>query len=110
MLGDECARKVQLQYMKHDANFSGQNLRTFEIGSHMEELIADWIRGAGFKLRTRGGINEQFGFSIAGGKIAGHCDGIIFDGPYFCKYPCLWECKTMNNRPVAKVELWLIMC
>jgi hypothetical protein len=84
--------------MQKEQEFSAQTLRTFDIGHCLEDLIADWMILAGFKLRTRGGITEQFGFSIADGKIAGHVDGIIFDGPDCCKYPCLWECKTLNNK------------
>jgi hypothetical protein len=98
MLGDECVRKIQLQYMQHDSDFSAQTLRTFAIGHALEPLVAEWLRIAGFDLRTHDENDEQFGFSNADGKIAGHCDGIIFAGPDCCKYPCLWECKTMNNK------------
>jgi hypothetical protein len=98
MLGDECTRKIQLQYMKHESDVSAQNLRTFAIGHCLEDLIADWIKLSGFDLRTRNENGEQFGFSVADGKIAGHCDGIIFGGPDFMKCPCLWECKTLNNK------------
>ncbi|MDR0942239.1 MAG: hypothetical protein LBM19_01310 [Holosporales bacterium] len=98
MLGEECIRKVQLQYMKREADVSAQNLRTFAIGHCLEDLIADWIKLAGFDLRTRNENGEQFGFSAADGKIAGHVDGIIFGGLDFCRYPCLWECKTLNNK------------
>ncbi|GHT95869.1 hypothetical protein FACS1894122_13760 [Alphaproteobacteria bacterium] len=128
MLGDECIRKVQLQYMKHDANFSAQNLRTFDIGNCLESLIFKWMIFAGFDLRVRNENGKQFGFSIANGKIAGHCDGIIFGFPPELKSnkfdmlsssisfasveqsaihtgeiigsmpQALWECKTMNNK------------
>ncbi|GHU13318.1 hypothetical protein FACS189449_08530 [Alphaproteobacteria bacterium] len=112
MLGDECVRKVQLQYMKHDANFSAQNLRTFDIGNYLESLIFKWMIFAGFDLRVRNENGRQFGFSIADGKIAGHCDGIIFGFPPELKSKefasaakqsrpgsaWLWECKTMNNK------------
>jgi hypothetical protein len=98
MLGDECVRKIQLQYMKHESEISAQNLRTFAIGHCLEVLIAEWIKLAGFDLKTRNENDEQFGFSIADGKIAGHCDGVIFGGPNFLKYPALWECKTLNNK------------
>jgi hypothetical protein len=98
MLGDDCIRKIQLQYMQHEIEFSTQNLRTFDIGHCLENLIADWMILAGFDLRTRNENGEQFGFSTAGGKIAGHVDGVIKSGPDFCKYPCLWEAKTMSNK------------
>jgi hypothetical protein len=98
MLGDECIRKIQLQYMKHEIDVSAQNLRTFAIGHCLEDLIAEWMILAGFDLKTRNENGEQFGFSVANGKIAGHVDGIIFGGHDFCRYPCLWECKTLNSK------------
>jgi hypothetical protein len=98
MLGDECVRKIQLQYIKHEVDISAQNLRTFAIGHCLEDLIAEWIRLAGFELRTKDENGEQFGFSIANGKIAGHVDGVLKNGPDCCRYPCVWECKTLNSK------------
>jgi hypothetical protein len=98
IIGEDCLRRIQLQFNQQEADFSAQNLRTFAIGHCLEDLIAEWIKLAGFDLRTQNENGEQFGFSIAEGKIAGHCDGIIYDGPDFCKYPSLWECKTLNSK------------
>jgi hypothetical protein len=98
IIGGDCLRQIQLQYMQKEQEFSAQTLRTFAIGNHLEDLIADWIKLAGFDLRTRNENGEQFGFSIADGKLKGHCDGIIFGGPDFLKYPTLWECKTLNGE------------
>jgi hypothetical protein len=98
MLGDECTRKTQLQYMKHEVDVSAQTLRTFAIGHCLESLIAEWIKLAGFDLKTRNENGEQFDFSAADGKLKGHVDGIIYGGPNFCKYPALWECKTLNSK------------
>jgi hypothetical protein len=84
--------------MKHESDISAQNLRTFAIGHCLEDLIADWIKLAGFDLKTRNENGEQFGFSVADGKLKGHVDGIIYGGPDFLKYPTLWECKTLNNK------------
>jgi hypothetical protein len=53
---------------------------------------------AGFDIRAKNENGKQFGFCTSEGKIAGHCDGIIFGGSDICLYPCLWECKTMNNK------------
>jgi hypothetical protein len=66
---------------------------------------------AGFDLRTRNENNEQFGFSIANGKVAGHVDGIIYAFPSQIAKDYasaaektrpgaawLWECKTLNNK------------
>jgi hypothetical protein len=98
VIGGDCLRQIQLQYMHRESEFSAQNLRTFAIGNYLEDLIADWIKLAGFDLRTRNENGEQFGFSIADGKLQGHVDGVIFAGPDFMKYPCLLEIKTMNNK------------
>jgi hypothetical protein len=104
IIGDECLRKIQLQYSQHKANFSAQTLRTFAIGNALESLVAEWLRIAGFLLKTHNDNGAQFGFSTAGGRIAGHVDGIICDFPQELKQkesastPSLWECKTMNNK------------
>jgi len=111
MLGEECVRKIQLQYMNHEVDITAQNLRTFAIGHHLESLIAEWIILAGFDLRTTDENGEQFGFSVADGKLQGHVDGIIYGFPpeiaeNFASAAkktrpgatWLWECKTMNNK------------
>jgi hypothetical protein len=98
IVGGDCLRQIQLQYMQKEQGFSAQNLRTFAIGNCLEDLIADWMILSGFDLKTRNENGEQFGFSTANEKIAGHCDGIIFGGPDFLKYPTLWECKTLNGK------------
>ena len=52
----------------------------------------------GFELSTRNKQGDQYGFEIAGGKIAGHIDGLLLSGPSGFSYPALWECKTMNQK------------
>ena len=44
MLGDECLRKVQLQYLGNKAPVSAQTLRTFDIGHCLEDLV---LNGSG---------------------------------------------------------------
>jgi hypothetical protein len=112
IIGGDCLRQIQLQYIKSETDVSAQNLKTFAIGNCLEDLIAEWIRLAGFDLKTRDENGEQFGFSVADGKIAGHVDGIIYDFPPELRQKgfasaanvsrpgsaCLWECKTMSNK------------
>jgi hypothetical protein len=62
IIGGDCLRQIQLQYMQHEMNFSAQNLRTFAIGNCLEDLIAEWMILAGFDLHTRDENGEQFGF------------------------------------------------
>jgi hypothetical protein len=106
-LGHPCARALQFECAHapkdEGSDFSGRTLRIFAIGHALEDLAAGWLRAAGFDLYTRKGNRPdggQFGFSVAGGRIRGHVDGILAGGPALpgLGYPCLWECKTMNAR------------
>ena len=106
-LGHPCERALQFEFAgapkDEGAEFDGQSLRIFAIGHVLEDLAAGWLRSAGFDLYTRKGNRpdgEQFGFSVVGGRIRGHVDGILAGGPTLpgLAYPALWECKTMNAR------------
>ncbi|MBK8174783.1 MAG: hypothetical protein IPK66_05785 [Rhodospirillales bacterium] len=106
-LGVPCERALQFEYAHapkdEGGGFGGRTLRIFAIGHALEDVAAAWLRSAGFDLYTRKGNRPdggQFGFSVAGGRICGHVDGILADGPSLpgLGYPALWECKTMNAR------------
>jgi hypothetical protein len=106
-LGHACERALQFEFAgapKDDgADFGGQTLRIFVIGHQLEDLAIRWLRAAGLDLYTRKGNRpegEQFGFSVAGGRIRGHVDGIIAaaPAPLGIGVPALWECKTMNAK------------
>ena len=106
-LGIACERALQFEYVHapkdEGGGFAGRTLRIFAIGHALEDLAAGWLRAAGFDLYTRKGNRPdggQFGFSVAGGRIRGHVDGILAGGPDVpgLGYPALWECKTMNAR------------
>ena len=105
-LGDECARRIQYQYMNKEPKIKAPTVRTFDIGHCLEDLVAQWLIDSGFGLRTRDENDQQFGFSTADGKISGHVDGIIFSFPkeldcaakMESQGPVLWENKTMNHR------------
>jgi len=106
-LGGECARALQYEFFNtpRDRPFDGRTLRVFSIGHVVEDLAAQWIRMAGFDLRVKDKDGRQFGFSIAGGKISGHIDGVIVGGPdEFGPYPRLWECKTANAKKWREFE------
>jgi hypothetical protein len=86
-LGHACERALQFEFTAtpkdEGQGFSGQVLRIFAIGHELEELAILWLRGAGFDLYTQKGNRPdggQFGFSVAGGRIRGHVDGIIAAG------------------------------
>ena len=106
-LGHACERALQFEFAgaprDEGADFGGQTLRIFEIGHQLEDLAIRWLRAAGIVIYTRKGNRpdgEQFGFSVAGGRIRGHVDGIIADAPAALGLhtPALWECKTMNAK------------
>jgi hypothetical protein len=103
-LGHACERALQFEFAgapKDDgADFSGQTLRIFAIGHELEGLAIRWLRAAGIDLVTQKRDGGQFGFSVAGGRIRGHVDGIIADAPAALgmRVPALWECKTMNAK------------
>ena len=106
-LGHACERALQFEFAgapkDEGSDFSGQTLRIFEIGHQLEELAIRWLRAAGIDLYTRKGNRpdgDQFGFSVAGGRIRGHVDGVIAAAPAALglRTPALWECKTMNAK------------
>ena len=106
-VGHACERALQFEFAgapkDEGADFPGRTLRIFDIGHALEDLAIKWLRAAGLDLYTRKGNDpdgQQFGFSVAGGRIRGHADGIIAGAPEALKFgvPALWECKTMNAK------------
>jgi len=101
-LGVACERQLQYEYagapVDPGREFSGRLLRIFERGHRMEDAFAHWLRAAGFILKTEGKDGQQFGFSVAGGKLQGHCDGVFVGGPEGFAYPALWECKALGSK------------
>ena len=101
-LGEHCSRKLQYEYTKtpKDERCSGHTLRIFAAGHVFEDLAIRWLRLAGFELVTQKRDGHQFGFSVAGGRIRGHVDGIIKNAPadLGLTFPMLWECKSLNAK------------
>ncbi|MBC7140393.1 MAG: hypothetical protein H5U17_17175 [Defluviimonas sp.] len=103
-LGHACERALQFEFAgapKDDgADFGGKTLRIFAIGHQLEDLAIRWLRAAGLDLVTQKRDGGQFGFSVAGGRIRGHVDGIVAEAPAALglRCPALWECKTMNAK------------
>ena len=106
-LGVACDRALQFEYAqapKDDGrDFDGQTLRIFAAGHLFEDMAIRWLRLAGFDLYTTKGNRPdggQFGFSVAGGRIRGHVDGIIAGAPndLLPGFPALWECKSLNAK------------
>ena len=103
-LGLACERALQYEYVGAPVDpgreFSGRILRVFEVGHALEDLAIRWLRLAGFELYNRRANGGQFGFSVAGGRIKGHVDGIITAAPpeLGLSFPMIFECKTMNDK------------
>ena len=107
-LGVECERALQYEYAKagvdHGRHTQGRILRIFERGHLMEDCMVAWLRSAGFDLRTRKANGEQFGFSVAEGRLQGHVDGVIVGGPSGFAYPALWENKCLGSKSWRDLE------
>ena len=83
-LGHPCERALQFEFTDAQkdsgADVDGRLLRIFAIGHILESAAICWLRDAGFEFLTHPD-GKQFGFSIAGGRIRGHVDGIMAGGP-----------------------------
>ena len=107
-LGIECERALQFEYAKapvdHGRDTGGRMLRIFERGHVMEDCMVAWLRAAGFDLRTQRPDGGQFGFSDAHGRLRGHVDGVLVDGPEGFRYPALWENKCLGAKAWRELE------
>ncbi len=107
-LGAPCERQLQYEYAKapvdHGKAFSGRLLRIFERGHRTEDMVIRWLRMAGFVLKTEDANGHQFGFSVAGGRLRGHVDGVLIAGPDGFAYPSLWENKCLGSKSWRDVE------
>ena len=102
-VGEPCARRLVYEYANTPPDegkaFGGGILRIFDAGHTFEDLSIQWFRLAGFDLRTNKRDGSQFGFSVAGGKLRGHIDGVIVGGPDIgVRWPALWEHKALNAK------------
>jgi hypothetical protein len=99
-LGRDCLRQIQFDYLSvpKDAgqDFAPRTLRIFEAGHRAEDIVAGWLRIAGFDLRTERPDGSQFGFAAMTGRFKGHIDGCLVSGPVAIVYPALWENKALG--------------
>lgn len=105
-IGEPCARRLQYNFIGAKADegsgFSGRTKRIFHRGHQGEEWMAQWLRLAGFGLRTAKD-GKQFGFEDCGGRFKGHIDGVFTSGPSGFKYPALWENKVLGAKGFASL-------
>jgi hypothetical protein len=106
-LGRECLRQIQYDYLAvpkdEGREFEPKTLRIFEAGHVCEDIVASWLRAAGFDLRTHRRDGGQFGFSALNGRFRGHIDGCIVRGPPPIAFPALWENKALGAAPWKEV-------
>jgi hypothetical protein len=107
-LGASCDRALQYEYAQAPVDPSreteGRMLRIFERGHITEDMMVDWLRLAGFDLRTRNDDGEQYGFAAVDGRLQGHIDGVIVGGPEGFSYPALWENKCLGSKSWRDLE------
>jgi len=99
-IGEPCARRLAYELTPVDdgKEFDGRLLRIFDAGHQFEDLTIRWLQAAGFDLRTRGRDGRQYGFSVAGGRLRGHIDGVVVTGPDVgIIWPALFEHKALKQ-------------
>ena len=101
-IGEPCARRlayeVTLTPVDDGKEFDGRLLRIFDAGHQFEDLTIRWLQTAGFDLRIRGRDGRQYGFSVAGGRLRGHIDGVVVAGPDVgIVWPALFEHKALKQ-------------
>ncbi|MGE0108172.1 MAG: hypothetical protein AB7S81_00170 [Bdellovibrionales bacterium] len=102
-IGEPCLRRLTYEATHTpedpDKEITGKTLRIFEAGHVFEDLSIRWMRAAGFDLRTHKRSGEQYGFETAQGRVRGHIDGVIVEGPNIgLSWPALWEHKALGNK------------
>lgn len=111
-IGGTCERAVQADWIAAEHARTGQGnvpqenipartRRIFIRGHVLESYIARWVRESGLMLVTEQN-GQQFPVSLAGDRLLGHVDGIIFhwrgESESPIPLPALWECKVLAHK------------
>lgn len=100
-IGEPCTRRLQYEFQgapkDADGGFTPRTRRIFHRGHQGEEWMIQWIRSAGFELRTHKN-GQQFGFEDCDGRFKGHIDGVVTDAPNGFNFPALWENKVLGSK------------
>lgn len=117
-IGGTCERAVQADWIAAESARTGQGnvpreeipartRRIFQRGHVLESYVAGWIRESGLMLVTEQD-GKQFPVSLAGDRIKGHVDGIIYHwlgvGESPVPLPALWECKVLGHKWVSELQ------
>jgi hypothetical protein len=107
-IGEPCARRLQYAFegaaTDEGSGFSARTLRIFHRGHKGEEWMAEWLRQAGFDLKTERRDGSQFGFDDCDGRFKGHIDGVIIGGPDGFGFPALWENKVLGAKGFGQLQ------
>lgn len=101
-IGTPCERRLQYDFLgtskDEDTDFTPRTRRIFQRGHEVEEWLIEWMRNAGFSMKTKGKDGKQFGFEDCDGKFKGHFDGVVVNGPSGFEYPALFEAKCLGDK------------
>jgi len=94
IIGDKCKRKLWFTFRWiYHAIPDGKQARIFDTGHHEELRMIEWLKGAGYNIKTIDPKTEkQFHISSIEGHFGGSLDGICFI-PAMCQ-SVLVEFKT----------------
>jgi hypothetical protein len=110
--GEECKRKLAYGWHRVEPDkppFSPELFAIFAMGHAGEPVVVEMMRTM-FTIVTEKKDGKQFAFYAMDGRLSGHCDGIITDGPSHksdgtpLSYPMLWENKMLNNKSWKKTK------
>src|SRR5262245_37691660 len=104
LIGDECLRKIQFEWMVTTTTFPARVYSIFARGHFFEAESRQLLVDAGFVFAPP----EVLRFTAVGGMIAGHADGIIINAPpltgLYLATPALWEHKGLNAKNYRAIE------
>ena len=100
-IGSYCLRRIQFDWMC-DAQFPARQRDIFDRGHWGEGVMRRRLIAAGFVFAPA----NELEFTALDGLFRGHADGKLIAGPPVptLRYPCLWECKTLNAKGWRAVE------
>jgi hypothetical protein len=100
LIGDECARKIQFEWMA-SSTFPARVRSIFSRGHYFEIESRQQLADAGFVFEIK-----KLGFVAAGGLMEGHADGVIARVPAGVDLatPAIWEHKALNVKNSRAVE------
>ncbi|CAB4163456.1 hypothetical protein UFOVP806_18 [uncultured Caudovirales phage] len=110
--GKECKRELAYGWHRVEPDqppFSPELFAIFSMGHAGEPVVVEMMRTM-FTIVTEKKDGKQFAFYAAEGKLSGHCDGIITDGPTHkadgtpLVYPMIWENKMLNSKSWKKTK------